>query len=159
VFWIVPIVVLVILLPLAILLRIGKKERRQVEADLARVRALRPSEAKRLALQLLNSGGDWHARPASSPASAPLPPAVADILREYEEVVRDEFWIGRSALSEPARVGGLVKIGGDSEFCELMVKPTGLTVYSSYGDSEPGEVPEVSPTIWHKILEVAEFKV
>jgi hypothetical protein len=84
---------------------------------------------------------------------------VADILGEYEEVVRGEFWVGRSALSEAARIHGFIKIGEDFEFCELMVKPTGPEVFSSYGDAEPREAPEVSPTVWHKILEVAEVKV
>jgi hypothetical protein len=100
-------------------------------------------------------------RTAGGPAGTVLPAAVADILSEYEEVVRGEFWIGRSALSERARIPGFIKIGKDFEFCELMVKPTGPEIYSSYGDGddEPREAPEVSPTVWHKILEVAEVKV
>ncbi len=67
--------------------------------------------------------------------------------------------LGRSALKEPARIRGFVKVGGDFEFCELMVRPTGTEVLSSYGDREPRRTLEVSPTIWHKILEVAEAKV
>jgi hypothetical protein len=159
VFWIVPAGVLLLLLPLAFLIWIGKRAYRRTEASLARVEALPTSEARRLALDLLQSGGNWRSRGASGPASAPLPPAVADIRGQFEEVVRGEFWVGRSALSEPARLGGFIKVGGDFEFCELMVRPTGFEVYSSYGQSEPREPPETSPSIWHKILEVAEVEV
>ena len=158
-FWIVPAGALLIFLPIAVLIWIGKREHRRTDDRLARLGALPTAEAKQLVLDLLGSGGDWRARRASDPASGPLPPAVADILGQFEEVVRGEFWVGRSALSQPARLRGFIKVGADREFCELLVRPGGPEVYSSYGVSEPLEAPETSPSIWHKVLEVAEVEV
>jgi hypothetical protein len=143
----------------ALLLARGRKEYQQIEGELAKVRALPPPKAKELALALLRGGHGWQVRVAEGPADSSLPPAVADILGEYEEVVRGEFWVGRSALRDAARISGFFKIGEDFEFCELMVNATGPEVFSSYGDVEPREPPEVSPTVWHKILEVADSKV
>ena len=142
-----------VLIPLGVLLAQGRREHRQVESKLARMRALPPSEARRLALERMRNGSDWRLKEAAGPASTALPPAVADILGEFEEVVCGEFWVGREALGQAARVDGFVKIGEDFELCELMVKPAGDEVYSSYSDAEPGEPPEVSPTVWHRILE------
>ncbi len=144
---------------LAYLLAVGKREHQQTERELARVRALSPADARRRALQVLRDRQDWQVRRAGGPPTLTIPPAVADLLSEYEEIVRGEFWIGRSALSEPARVPGFVKVGGDFEFCELMVKGSGPEVFSSYAEGGPSERLESSPTIWHKLLEVAEEKV
>ena len=140
----------------AYLLWIGKREHQQADRELARVRALPAADAKRRALQLLRDGGAWQVRPAVGAPNATTPPAVAELLGEYEEIVRGEFWIGRSALREPARLPGFIRVGGDFEYCELMVKDTGLELFSSYGEGEPQERLESSPTIWHKILEVAD---
>jgi hypothetical protein len=141
---------------LAYLLSVGKREHQQAERELARVRALSPADAKRRALQVLRDGAEWQVRPAVGPPNATIPPAVSDLLGEYEEIVRGEFWIGRSALREPARLPGFIKVGGDFEYCELMVKDAGLELFSSYVEGEHREKLESSPTIWHKILEVAD---
>ena len=144
---------------LALLLARGRKEYQEVERELARVRSLSPARAKELARALVRGGEGWQLRIADGPAQFPLRPAVADILDAYDEIVRGEFWIGRSALRDAARIPGFIKIGEDFEFCELMVKPTGMEVFSSYGEGEPREPPEVSATVWHKIREASDVKV
>jgi hypothetical protein len=85
----------------------------------------------------------------------PLPADVGELLSRYQEISKHEFWLGRSGLSEVARVLGCLKIGGDSDFEEVLVKPGDRRIFLSYPPETIGENPEFLPSIWHKILLVA----
>jgi hypothetical protein len=159
VIWIVPAVVILVLAPLAVLLWMGAREHRDTAAALRRVRALAAPDAKAIALRLLASGGVFQCTPATVQGALPsLPPSVAELFLRYEEVARGEFWLGRRALSEPSRKQGYLKIGEDFEFTQILTRPAGLQVFTSYGEDSDDEPLDALPTIWHKLVEVSEVR-
>ncbi len=160
VIWIVPAVAALFLAPLAFLMWAGRKERRDTNAALQRVRALAAPDAKAMALRLLADAGVFQCTPAvASSALPPLPLSVADLFAQYEEVARGEFWLGRCALSQPSRVPGYLKIGEDFEFAQVLTRPEGIQVFTSYGEASSDEPLDSLPTVWHKIIEVSQVRV
>lgn len=139
---------------------LGRRERRDAHVALQRVRALAGPDAKALALRLLADGGMFQCTLAVAPSAlSPLPSSVADLFAQYEEVARGEFWLGRRALSQPSRVPGHLKIGEDFEFTQIVTRPEGLQVFTSYGEASNDEPLDSQPTVWHKIIEVSEVRV
>jgi hypothetical protein len=158
--WIAVAIVAVVLGGLGLLLWQGARERRVTRRELERIEGLTPSDARSLALRLLQDHGLFQCRAAVvTDPLPPLPQGVVELLTRYDEVVRHEFRIGRSALSEPARKAGYRKIGEDFEFTELLVRPDSEAVYVSYGDQPPGEAPEVVATVWHVIIQASGVRV
>jgi hypothetical protein len=154
--WIVVAVVSLLFAGLGILGLLGARERKVIEAGLQCLEALAEAEARIYALELLQRPGLFAATRARGNLEAlNLPSGVSELLSQYEEVVRGEFWVGRAALDQPARVQGYVKIGEDFEFEEIVVRAGDSRVYSSYGDAPVQDPMESVRTVWHKIIEVS----
>jgi hypothetical protein len=100
-------------------------------------------EARTMALKLLGDPELFQCRASSATDPLPtLPQSVTDLLTRYDEIVRSEFWIGRSAVVQRARKSGCVKIGEDF-----------------YGEQPPDEEPETVATAWHLIIQVSGVRV
>jgi hypothetical protein len=152
--WIVIAMPAVVLGVLGVLLWLGARERRAIGAELAVLRGLPDAEAEERALSLLNRPDLFQTRPATSPFANPeLPVHVVALLNRYERVTCGEFWIGREALAQPARLPGFLKIGEDLEFTEILVRPGDPRIYTAYGEGPPSAATlETEPTIWHEII-------
>jgi hypothetical protein len=135
----------------------GTRERKTVEAEFRRLEALPEVEARSFALELLRRPGLFILKPAVGglETALPLPASISELLGQYEEVVRGEFWVGRTALSQAPRVRGFTKIGEDFEFEEILVRAEDERVYSLYGDAPAQEPLESVRSIWHKIINVS----
>jgi len=158
--WIAVAIVAALLGGLGLLLWQGARERRETKRELDRIKALSPPEARAMALQLLGDPELFQCKAASATDPLPtLPQSVTELLTRYDEIVHGEFWIGHSALVQPARKAGYRKIGEDFEFTELLVRPDSEAVYVSYGEQPPDEAPEAVATAWHLIIQVSGVRV
>jgi hypothetical protein len=158
--WIAVAIVAALLGGLGLLLWQGARERREAKRELDRIKALSPPEARTMALQLLGDPELFQCKAVSATDPLPtLPQSVTDLLTRYDEIIHGEFWIGRSALVQPARKAGYRKIGEDFEFTELLVRPDSEAVYVSYGEQPPDEAPEAVATAWHLIIQVSGVRV
>ena len=139
--------------------RQAANERAVTARELAAIEALPEPEAKRIAMAMLAEKGLFECKGvASSPPLDGLPASVQDLFGEFEEVVRGEFWLGHAALGEQTPVPGLRKIGGDSEFEEIVVKPKDPAVYSFYGEG-PSVPLQLWPSVWHRIIVASDRNV
>ena len=137
---------------LGVLLWLGAKERRRTEADLASIRDLSCQAAERLAMALLNRPGLFGVVPAPVPFSHPgVPPHVVSLFNHFAEVARGEFRIAQDLLPRSPRLSGFIKIGEDSEFTEILVKPGASEVFVQPGEG-PDQPLEPEPTVWHLII-------
>ena len=133
--------------------RLGAKDRRKVEREIAAILALSEDQARTLAQEVIARGEGFTAKPAKSvPQLEGLPRSVRELFTQFEEVVSGEFWLGHAALAQDPRVIGTRKIGADMEFEELLVKPNDEGVFSSYGDAAETEPLERYPSVWHRIV-------
>jgi hypothetical protein len=152
--WIVVAMPAAVLAVLGVLLWLGARERRRTGAELAVLSGLPDTEAEAKAVSLLSRPDLFQTRRATRPFANPdLPGHVVALFNRYEHVRCGEFWIGRAALAEPARLPGFLKIGEDLEFTEILVRPGDPRIYISYGAGPPSSATlETEPTIWHEIL-------
>jgi len=158
--WIAIAIPAVVLTILGVLLWIGAREHRKAGSELAALRALSEIDAKRLALELLERQDMFHSRKAMHPVdNSGLPDHVVDLLSRYDEVEYGEFWIGTAALSQPACLPGYIKIGEDSEFTEILVRPGDRRIFVSYGEGpRSSSTLETEPTVWHEIIVASGIK-
>src|SRR5262245_48328909 len=97
--WIAIAVPVVVLAVLGVLLWLGSRERREAGSELAAIRAMPDSDARRLALALLDRQDLFQTRKAAQPVdNSALPSHVVELFARYDEVTRGEFWIGKAAL-------------------------------------------------------------
>jgi len=152
--WIPIVIPVVALAILGALVRRGAREQRVTELELATIRALSEPDAERFAQELLARPGLFQTRPASKPFTDPdVPPHVRALLDQFEEVVCGELWVGVAALNQPARLPGYPKIGEDSEFTEILVRPGDSKIHVSYGDGPQSlSTLETETSIWHEII-------
>lgn len=140
--------------------RLGAKDRKKGEQEVAAILALSEERARALALEVITRGEGFASKPATAvPPLDGLPKSVRELFGQFEEVVAGEFWLGHAALAEPPRVVGTHKIGEDMEFEELLVKPNDEGVFSSYGDAPDTEPLERYPSVWHRIALASGRKV
>ena len=158
--WIAIAIPALVLAILGALLWIGARERRSAGSELAALRAMPEVDAKRLALELLERQDMFDVREAvHSVDNSGLPDHVVDLLNRYDEVKYGEFWIGTAALSEPSTRPGYIKIGEDSEFTEILVRPGDRRIYVSYGEGPQSSLTlETEPTVWHEIIIASGIK-
>jgi hypothetical protein len=131
----------------------GRREHRDAERKLQALYALPESEARRQALALLEQEGLFNCKPASGPLpKLALPPSVLEVLERFERIERQEFWVGRSALTEKGALAGYTKIGADFEFEEILVREGSTAIYLSYGPQHGEAPPETMPSLWHKLI-------
>jgi hypothetical protein len=117
---------------------------------------LMPVELARAKAISLIQAGSFSTVPASDDLDVDtLPKGAGELLLRYQEMYKHEFWLGRSGLADAARVPGCLKIGGDSDFEEVLVKPGDERIFLSHPEEFIGQNPEILPSIWHKILLVA----
>lgn len=139
--------------------RQAANERAVTARELAAIEALPEPEAKRIAMVMLAENSLFECKGVvASPPLDGLPASVQDLFREFEEVVRGEFWLGHAALGEQTPVPGLRKIGGDSEFEEIVVKPEDPAVYSFYGEG-PSVPLQPWRSVWHRIIVASDRNV
>jgi len=145
---------------LGVLLWLGARERREAASELAKLRALSDVEAERTALELLHRQALFQTRRATKPVDNPaLPSHVVALLNRYEEVTCGEFWIGTAALTQHARLRGFIKIGEDSDFTEILVRPGDPKIYVSYGEGpQSSSTLETEPTVWHELIVASGVK-
>jgi hypothetical protein len=154
--WLVVAIPVAIFSVLAILLSLGARERKVAEVEFRHIAALSETDAKMLALQLLERPGLFSTKPAEGPLAAfELPSSVSELLEMYDEIVKGEFWVGRSALTQVPRVPGYTKIGEDFEFEQMLVRSGDQRIYSSYEESPSTSPMEFMPTLWHKIVAIS----
>ena len=138
-----------------LLLWSGAKERRTAEATLASIRALSDADAEHLAILLLARPDLFQTRPASGPIRHPaLPPSVLSLFGRFEEVVSGEFFVSTDSIQPSERLPGYLKIGEDSEFTEILVKPGSSRLFVLPGEG-PGLPVEEEPSIWHELIIVS----
>ena len=156
VFWI----VFAAMFALAILLWLGAKEHAQTRAELDAINALPVDAAEALARGLLTRPGLFQCTLASGPISGgEVPASVAELLNQYEEVLKGEFWIGRQALKETPRLAGYIKVGEDFEFTQVLARTGDARVFVAYGDQPVSEEPEIQASVWHLLIAVSGEKV
>ena len=151
--WLVIAIPGVVLGVLGVLGWLGAGGRRETGAALAGLRAMPDTEAEQRALDLLGRP-PFHVRRATKPLTNPdMPSQVVALLNRYEEVSCGEFWIGIAALTQPTRLPGFIKIGEDSEFTEILVRPGDPKIYISSGEGPQSAMTlETERTIWHVII-------
>ena len=141
---------------LALLLVLGRREHAVVGRELRAITATPVQQARKQAEDMLMRPSLFKVQPAAEASAMPgLPSDVAGLFAKYEDISRNEFWLGHAALREPARVPGYIKIGGDSEFEEVLVRPGEETIWLSYPEDTLGSKLESLPSVWHKLLLVA----
>jgi len=139
------------------LLWIGRREHRTRADELARFYALPESEARAWALRMLEQNELFQCKPATCPLpQRVLPQSVRDVLERFEEIERGEFWVGRRALEETPVLAGYIKIGGDFEFEEILVREGSSEIHLSYGPDHGRQPPETMPSLWHKLILASE---
>jgi hypothetical protein len=144
-----------VLLVVLVLIAIGRHEHTRTTIAHAAILSMPVELARAKATALIEAGGFSTVPPTGDLDLRTLPAGVGELLGRYQEISKHEFWLGRAALSEAARLSGYIKIGGDSEFEEVLVKPSDERVFLSYSAEFIGENPEVLPSVWHEILLVA----
>jgi len=138
------------------LLYAGRREHSATAREINAVLALPVDQARKQAETLLADSRIFKTAVAADPPhKAGLPDDVVALFSRYQEVSKHEFWLGHAALQETPRVPGHIKIGGDAEFEEILVRPGQQTVWLSYPPSVVGSNPEAMPSVWHKLLLVA----
>ncbi len=148
--------VLAIAVLLGLLLLLGRREHSGVAKELRLISETPLLEARAKAESMLSSATVFKVRTASKPAPvADLPPEVARLFANYEDIVCHEFWLGHAALLEPARLPNYIKIGGDSGFAQILVRPNEETVWISYPEDAADMGTESLPSVWHKLLVAA----
>ena len=151
--WLVIAIPTAVLGGLSVLLWLGARERRGAASELAVIRAMSESDAEKWALDLMKQP-PFHVRQATTALTdSTLPVHVRSLFDRYEEVVCGEFRLATEALTQPARLPGFIKIGEDSEFTEILVRPGDPRIYISYDEGPQSEkTMETEPTIWHSII-------
>ncbi len=138
-----------------VLVFLGRREHAVANREFRAIVAIPVSEARLKAETLLQTGM-FKVIPATvAPTNARLPREVRTLFGQYREISSHEFWLGHAALSESARLPGHIKIGGDSEFEEILVAPDEDTLWLSYPLGELGKNPGSLPSVWYKILVAA----
>jgi hypothetical protein len=135
-----------------VLILVGRREYRAAESDIQAISVMSISEARSRAESLIQSGAFSVVPTANAIAAGTLPKEMSDLFQDYQEISRDEFWLGHAALQEAARMPDLIKVGGDSDFEELLVRPNDDTLLMSYPPGTLGVNPETLPSVWHRIL-------
>lgn len=158
--WISVVIVVVIWGGLAVLMWSSAKERRVVEAELSHIMKMTESEARVLALHILEHSGIFQTKPAQIELSNKnLPSSVLEIFNRYEEIVYGEFWVGRLALSQSSRITGYTKIGEDFEFEKILTRSGDERIFLSFEDQPINEALDSIPTLWHEIIKVSGIKI
>jgi hypothetical protein len=153
-------VAVVILGSLGVLLWLGAREHRGTKRDLEEIDSLPEAKARTIALELLARRDLFTSKLATETLTNPsLPASVREVLERYEEIVRDEFWVGRAALSQSTRRAGFTKIGEDEEFEEILVRPGDERIHLSFGHVPNNEPTETVPTLWHQLIIVSGVKL
>ena len=71
----------------------------------------------------------------------------------YEEVKKDEFWVGWAALKESSPLPGYAKIGEDYEFEEILVCTGSTAIHMYYGENQgAASAIDSTPSVWHRII-------
>jgi len=142
------------------LLWLGAREHRGIKRELEEIARLPEAKARTIALGLLARGDLFTSTLATEPLlNAALPAGVRELLGRYEEIGRNEFWIGRAALAQCARHAGFLKIGEDAEFEEILVRPGDERIHLSSGEGPIREPTETVPSIWHQLIIVSGVKL
>jgi len=152
--WLVVAIPAVAFTVLGVLLWLGARERRRTNAELAAITSLPVAVAQERALALLERPDIFQTTRASTPFTrSDLPSHVVALFVLFDHVGCGEFWLGREALSQSARLPGFIKIGEDCEFTEILVRPGDPLIYVSYGDGPQTErTLETVPSVWHELL-------
>jgi hypothetical protein len=140
--WIAVAIVAALLGGLGLLLWQGARERREAKRELDRIKALSPPEARTMALQLLGDPELFQCKAVSATDPLPtLPQSVTDLLTRYDEIIHGEFWIGRSALVQPARKAGYRRSvrtsSSPSCLSGLILKPSTCHTVSNHQTRSP----------------------